>query len=101
LESISKCLKKWTEGDQVGCLQQLSMIDRPNLDSLKKDLLDNRNAKVDEALKEALKEFDHVGIPWGAAHMPGIEDNVLKMGAKKLSSERVLVFRWADLHLDF
>ena len=101
LESISKCLKKWTDGDQVGCLQQLSLIDRPNLDSLKTDLLDNRNAKVNDALKEALKEFNHIGIPWGAAHMPGIEENVLKMGAKRLSSDRVLVFRWADLNLNF
>jgi hypothetical protein len=101
LESISKCLKKWTDGDQAGCLQQLSMIERPNLDSLKTDLLDNRNAKVNDALIAALKEFNHVGIPWGAAHMPGIEENVLKMGAKKLSSERVRVFRWADLNFSF
>jgi hypothetical protein len=101
LESISKCLKKWTDGDQSGCLQQLSILERPNLDSLKTDLLDNRNAKVNEALVEALKEFNHVGIPWGAAHMPGIEENVLKMGAKKLSSDRVRVFRWADLNFSF
>ena len=77
------------------------MIERPNLDSLKTDLLDNRNAKVNDALIVALKEFNHVGIPWGAAHMPGIEENVLKMGAKKLSSERVRVFRWADLNFSF
>ena len=101
LENVSKCLKKWTEGDQAGCLEQLSIIEHPNLHSLKEDLLDKRNARVSEALKEAVKEFKHVGIPWGAAHMPGIEDDVLKMGAKRLSSERVLVFRWTDLNLNF
>lgn len=101
LNSISRCLKKWTAGDHTACLEELSQMRSPDLNSMKEDLLEKRNERVSKALKETLSEFKHIGIPWGAAHMPGIEDNVLKMGAKKRSVERIRVFKWADLTLSF
>jgi hypothetical protein len=101
LNNISRCLKRWTAGDHAACLEELSQMRSPDLNSMKEDLLSKRNARVNKALKEALQEFKHIGIPWGAAHMPGIEDDVLKMGAKKLSGERICVFKWADLTLNF
>ena len=101
LNNISRCLKRWTAGDHAACLEELSQIRSPDLNSMKEDLLNKRNARVNKALKEALPEFKHIGIPWGAAHMPGIEDDILKMGATKRSSERVCVFRWAELTLNF
>jgi len=101
LNNISRCLKQWTAGDHAACLEELSQMRRPDLNSMKEDLLSKRNARVNKALKEVLQEFKHIGIPWGAAHMPGIEDDVLKMGAKKRSGERICVFKWADLTLNF
>ena len=101
LNSISKCLKRWTAGDHAACLEELSQMRRPDLNLMKEDLLNKRNARVNEALKGALLEFKHIGIPWGAAHMPGIEDDILKMGAQRRSGERICVFRWADLTLNF
>lgn len=101
LNSISKCLKQWNAGDHTACLEELSHMRSPDLNSMKEDLLNQRNARVNEALRGALLEFKHIGIPWGAAHMPGIEDDILKMGAKRRSGERVCVFKWADLTLNF
>lgn len=101
LNSISRCLKRWNAGEHAACLEELSRMRSPDLTSMKEDLLVKRNARVNKTLRQVLQEFKHVGIPWGAAHMPGIEDDILKMGAKKRTGEQICVFRWAELNLSF
>ncbi len=50
------------------------------------DLIDKRNAMVLGYLTEALAHYDHIVIPWGALHMPGIEQRIRQLGFE-LSSE--------------
>jgi len=50
------------------------------IDGLRKDILVHRNAVVIDALKQSLKRYDTVVIPWGAMHMPAIEQAVLAQG---------------------
>jgi len=50
------------------------------IDGLRKDILIHRNAVVIDTLKQSLKSYDTVVIPWGAMHMPEIEQAVLKQG---------------------
>lgn len=44
------------------------------------DLVTKRNRKVLSYLPKALQKYDTVVIPWGALHMPGIEQAVEGMG---------------------
>jgi hypothetical protein len=44
------------------------------------DLLIKRNQHVVGELKKRLSDWDHLILPWGAAHMPGISHEVQKLG---------------------
>jgi len=44
------------------------------------DLLDRRNTRVISLLDQALASYDTIVIPWGALHMPGIEQAVIEQG---------------------
>ena len=48
--------------------------------TIMKDLLDKRNRHVVAYVPTALKSYDHLVIPWGALHMKGIEQAVLRQG---------------------
>lgn len=55
----------------------------PSLDgtaSIAMDVVTKRNAKVFEHLKKQEKTFEEFYIPWGAAHLPEMERELLKMG---------------------
>lgn len=51
------------------------------------DIIDKRNDAVDAWLTKVLGYYDTVLIPWGALHMPGIEQAVIKRGFQLSSSE--------------
>ena len=66
------------------------------------DILDKRNALVIDSLLRCLVRYDTIIIPWGAMHMPAIEEAVLEQGfARGVARERLsLDFRtipYADL----
>ena len=44
------------------------------------DILDKRNEVVIDSMLRTLKRYDTIIIPWGAMHMPAIEDAVLEQG---------------------
>ena len=44
------------------------------------DILDKRNEVVIDGMLRALKRYDTIIIPWGAMHMPAIEEAVLDQG---------------------
>ncbi len=44
------------------------------------DLLHMRNQHLLTCVKDSLEEYDTVVIPWGVAHMPGVEEEILKEG---------------------
>lgn len=51
------------------------------------DLVQKRNEKVLSELKANEKDFQEIYIPWGAAHMPEIERDILKDGYKAVSEK--------------
>lgn len=51
------------------------------------DILYRRNKEVIRHLRKAVDRYDTVVVPWGALHMPEIEDEVVKQGFK-LQQER-------------
>jgi hypothetical protein len=58
------------------------------------ELIELRNARLLEKLTSALVNYDHVIVPWGAAHMPGIEEGILNYGFElvRRTPHRVLGF---------
>jgi hypothetical protein len=44
------------------------------------DIVTFRNERVLRSMDAALERFDHIAIPWGALHMPGIEAGVAARG---------------------
>jgi hypothetical protein len=58
------------------------------------DVLTLRNEALLASMDEALMETKHVIIPWGAAHMPGIEEALLARGFTLSDRRQRAVFRW-------
>jgi hypothetical protein len=58
------------------------------------ELIHVRNARLLSHLRAALERHDRVIVPWGAAHMPGIEQEVLAWGFELVAtqSHRVVGF---------
>jgi hypothetical protein len=54
------------------------------------DLIGKRNRSVVSYLPKALRKYDTVIIPWGALHMKGIEEEVLKKGFQLENSQKRL-----------
>lgn len=61
---------------------------------LLKDLLTQRNRHLLEMMEAQLKKSDHVIIPWGAAHMPGISTGVLEAGFRLQDTEDFVAIRF-------
>ncbi len=80
-------------------LASLQSFQDADLKILVNDILEVRNAKVLGSLPLALEKYEHVAIPWGAAHMPGIEREIQKLSARRVATRKVEVLKWSDIHL--
>lgn len=81
LECLKKTMVIHTKGinaETLPLLMQASPEDLPQ--KLFYDLLTRRNEHLLTVFEERLHQSDHLIIPWGAAHMPGISAGVLKAG---------------------
>ncbi|HZI30884.1 MAG TPA: hypothetical protein VFF11_01015 [Candidatus Binatia bacterium] len=58
------------------------------------DLLRNRNRHLMEEIKSHLSKTDHVMVPWGVAHMPGIAKEIQELGFRLVDSEDYMVIRF-------
>jgi hypothetical protein len=59
-----------------------------------KEIVENRNQRVVACIHDSLENHDYVAVPWGAAHMPGIEKSLLDAGAVMVDSRRVWAMQW-------
>lgn len=50
------------------------------LAALKHDLLELRNDHLFEEMEMALRDYDQIIVPWGALHLPGIQDRLRELG---------------------
>jgi hypothetical protein len=99
LNGVAGALQAATAGDGLAALQVLGTLEDKDTMTIIDDVLKTRNMRVVEGIQTALQTYSHVAVPWGAAHMPGIEREILKMNFQKGQTRRVLVFAWKDLKL--
>jgi len=53
-----------------------------------RDLIENRNAHLLDAIRAGLDDYDRIVVPWGALHLPGIEDAILGWGFEHTASSQ-------------
>ena len=63
-------------------------------DELMNDLLRNRNRHLVKEIKVYLPKSDHIMVPWGVAHMPGISKAIQELGFQLVDSENYMVIRF-------
>jgi hypothetical protein len=99
LNSLGHLLKHFKEQNQAGMLTTIQELENGDPVALWNDILETRNQKVLEGIKVALPRYEHIAVPWGAAHMPGIERGLVAMKARKVDGKRVEVLKWKELRL--
>ena len=97
LNGVAKGFAQWENQDITGAMATMSNLPPANLQQLKADILDLRNNKIVAGIAESLRGSNNVLVPWGAAHMPGIERELLKFQLKKTSSREITVLEWRKL----
>lgn len=70
-----------------------------NLEIVMGDLLQLRNDKVISWLDRALPYYDNVVIPWGAMHMPEIEQAIIARGFVKISERERMSIDFSTLQI--
>jgi hypothetical protein len=53
-----------------------------------RDLIENRNAHLLDEIRAGLDDYHRIVVPWGALHMPGIEDAILGWGFEQTASSQ-------------
>lgn len=53
-----------------------------------RDLIDNRNAHLLGEIRAGLDDYQRIIVPWGALHLPGIEDAILDWGFEQTGSSQ-------------
>jgi len=61
------------------------------------EVLGMRNRHLVHEIEGALGEYDHVVVPWGALHLPAIEESVLSWGFAETSRELHPLFAWSTV----
>jgi hypothetical protein len=95
LECLKKTMAIHAKGinaETLPLLLQPAPADLP--ENLFHDLLTRRNERLLTVLREQLRHSDHVIIPWGAAHMPGISAGVLQAGFRLQETKDYLAIRF-------
>lgn len=97
LNGVAGILQAASAGNTLGALESLATFENIDTMTVIDDIIRTRNMRVVEGVRTALQTHQHVAIPWGAAHMPGIESEILKMNFQRGATRRVMVFGWKDL----
>jgi hypothetical protein len=71
--------------------------DPAELAAFQSEILDLRNEHLTHELERALTEYQRVVVPWGALHLPGIEQVVLGWGFEETSHELHPLFGWSTI----
>lgn len=63
------------------------------------DVVYKRNARVIAALDQNLASYDVIVVPWGALHMPGLQEKIEQRGFKITSSRTIPLARYETIFL--
>jgi hypothetical protein len=85
-----------TGGMDAGTIQKLMQYSTaPNFqEQLLNDLLRKRNQHLLEQIQSHLAETEHIIVPWGVAHMPGIAREIQKSGFRLEETQEYMVIRF-------
>jgi len=97
LNGIGRAIEAASNSDTAGAIEALSDLKEPDTAALVRDILDTRNARLLTGIEAEMPHFKTIAVPWGAAHMPGIEMGLLKMKMHLTNQRRVKVFGWDEL----
>jgi hypothetical protein len=99
LNGIGRAMQAGISGDTAAMVEALSNLQEPDTALLISDILDTRNSRLLKGIETELSHFKYIAVPWGVAHMPGIERGLLKLNMKTIQRRQVKVFGWNDLSL--
>ncbi len=99
LNGVFGAMQSASAGDLQSALTAMQSFGDVQAPELIEDILQTRNARVVDGIQQALPKFGHIAVPWGAAHMPGIERGVRQLNATLKDKRKVEVLRWRDLKL--
>lgn len=95
LDYLKKTMELHAKGINAATLPILMEPPPPDLPGkLLHDLLTLRNEHLLRVMEERLRTSDHIIVPWGAAHMPGISAGVLKAGFRLQDKEDHVAIRF-------
>ena len=79
---LNLCTLIHSKGMTVDAVLKLMRFSAPPHfeEQLRDDLLRKRNRRVLEELRARLPQSEHIMVPWGVAHMPGIAAEIQKSG---------------------
>ncbi|MBN2686099.1 MAG: hypothetical protein JXR40_12520, partial [Pontiellaceae bacterium] len=97
LNAISYLFHNINSENQSAALTKYMATPQPDTDLMMKEILTDRNRRVVACIQDSIENYDTIVVPWGAAHMPGIERALLDQGAEKVDSRRVWVMRWSAI----
>ena len=67
------------------------------LAAVEQDIFRHRNEHLRAEIENALPEFEHVVVPWGALHLPAIETAILADGFRPTASQRRRLLSWGTV----
>lgn len=95
LDAVKRAMAFHAQGLNAASLLQLMQATPEDLPKqMFDDLLTRRNEHLLAVFNERLLTSDHIIIPWGAAHMPGISEGVLKAGFRLQDTEEYVAIRF-------
>ena len=71
-----------------------SEVAAESIETLKHDLIDLRNDHLLAEVEAALADYDVVVVPWGALHLPGIQQRVIELGFEQTAATDRRVVSW-------
>ena len=89
LQKMTGVLDAMSSGDGLRVAAAYSRLAEQHVDPERffADVLEQRNAHLLREIEFALLDYDLLIVPWGAAHMRGVEQGVIDLGFERVDSE--------------
>jgi len=100
VEALERIGRVWASDSPIPAFVKLILRagEEPELwSSLAEDVLNLRNEHLVAAIDSSLGEYERIVVPWGALHLPAIEDAVRERGFEQISSEHHRLISWTTL----
>jgi hypothetical protein len=93
---LEKLGSVWGADDPIASLRESRFqVEPEELERVMRDLIDTRNAHLLAAIEDALDQYAKVVVPWGALHMPWIEEQLLERGFRLEDETAHRFVRWS------